>query len=77
MIRRTMAQGLRELIGRAMVDQEFFVELQRAPESILSGYELNADERATVLAALDRLAKVPANKRVPTLRRALLRRVST
>jgi hypothetical protein len=77
MIRRTMAQGLRELIGRAMVDQEFFVELQRAPESTLSSYELNADERATVLAALDRLAKVPANKRVPTLRRALLRRVST
>jgi hypothetical protein len=77
MIRRTMAQGLRELIGRAMVDQEFFVELQRAPESILSSYELNTDERATVLAALDRLAKVPANKRVPTLRRALLRRVST
>jgi len=77
MIRRTMAQGLRELIGRAMVDQEFFVELQRAPESILSSYELNQDERATILAALDRLAKVPANKRVPTLRRALLRRVST
>ena len=77
MIRRTMAQGLRELIGRAMVDQEFFVELQRAPESILSRYELNADERATVLAALGRLANVPANKRVPTLRRALLRRVST
>jgi len=77
MIRRTMAQGLRELIGRAMVDQEFFVELQRAPESILSSYELNQDERTTILAALDRLAKVPANKRVPTLRRALLRRVST
>jgi len=77
MIRRTMAQGLRELIGRAMVDQDFFVELQRAPESILDEYALSADERATVLAALTRLATVPANKRVPTLRRALLRRVST
>jgi hypothetical protein len=72
-----MAQGLRELIGRAMVDQEFLAELQRTPDAILDRYALTADERATVLSALTRLSTVPANKRVPTLRRALLRRVST
>lgn len=77
MIRRTMAEGLRELVGRAMVDQEFLAELRRAPEPVLARYQLNADERATVLSALERLAKTPANKRVPTLRRALLRRLST
>lgn len=76
-MRRTMALGLRELVGRAMVDQEFLTDLQRSPETVLADYELNPEERATVLSALGRLAATPAKQRAPALRSALLRRVST
>ena len=72
-----MAQTLRELVGRAMIDPEFLADLQRSPETILATYELNDDERATVLSALARLAKTPADQRVHALRTALLRRVAT
>jgi hypothetical protein len=72
-----MVQGLRELIGRAMVDQEFLAELQRAPEPILSQYTLNPAERATVLTALVRLGQTPSAQRAHALRTALLRRLST
>jgi hypothetical protein len=72
-----MGQGLRELIGRAMVDQEFLAELQRAPEPILKEYTLNPAERATVLTALTRLGQTPPAQRAYALRTALLRRLST
>jgi len=57
MIPREMAQGLRDLVGRAMVDPDFLVALQRSPNALLADYELTADERATILQALARLAK--------------------
>ena len=72
-----MAQTLRELVGRAMIDPEFLADLQRSPETILAKYELNDDERATVLSALARLAKTPADQRAHALRTALIRRVAT
>ena len=72
-----MAQTLRELVGRAMVDPEFLADLQKSPEPILAQYELKDDERATVLSALARLAKTPAHQRAHALRTALLRRVAT
>jgi hypothetical protein len=72
-----MAQTLRELVGRAMIDPDFLADLQRAPEPILAQYELNDDERVTVLNALARLAKTPAHQRAHALRTALIRRVAT
>jgi hypothetical protein len=72
-----MAQGLRELVGRAMVDPDFLVELQRAPNFLLAEYELSDDERATILQALARLTKTPAGQRLHEFRNALLRRVAT
>ena len=77
MIPRTMAQGLPELVGRAMVDQEFFADLQRAPDPILAEYQLSDEERATVLSALAKLASAEPHHRVHALRTALLRRVAT
>ena len=76
-IRVTMAKGFRELIGRAMIDPDFLVDLQRAPDAMLAQYELSDTERATVLQALERLAKTPANQRAHALRTALIRRVAT
>ena len=72
-----MAQGLRELVGRVMIDPEFLAELQRAPEPLLSKYELSDAERATVQQALARLAKMPSNERRHEFRSSLISRVAT
>jgi hypothetical protein len=72
-----MPQRLVELIGRAMIDADFLADLQRSPEAVLAQYELNDDERRTVLGALARLAKTPAAQRAQEFRTALLRRVAT
>jgi hypothetical protein len=74
---RAMAQRLPELIGRAMIDPDFLAALQRSPESILAQYELSAEERTTVLRALDRLAHAPAGQRAQAFQSALIRRVAT
>jgi hypothetical protein len=72
-----MAQGLRELIGRAMIDADFLADLQRAPDVVLAQYELTPEEHATVEQALARLRQTPSNQRAHALRNALLRRVAT
>jgi hypothetical protein len=72
-----MAQRLPELIGRAMIDADFLADLQKSPDTVLSQYELSADERTTVLGALARLAKAPARERAQAFRTALIRRVAT
>ena len=77
MIHRDMAQGLRELVGRAMSDPDFLVELQRSPNALLAQYELSDDERTTILQALARLVKAPAGQHRYAFRNALLRRVAT
>src|SRR2546426_6255521 len=60
---RPMAQGLRELVGRGMIDPGFLAELQRAPEPLLTPYELSDAQRATVRQALAPLAKTPSRER--------------
>jgi len=74
---REMAQGLRELVGRVMIDPEFLAELQRAPEPLLALYELSDAERATVRQALVRLAKTPSSQRRHEFHSTLIRRVAT
>ncbi len=60
-----------------MVDEEFLASLQRAPDKILTEYELTDDERRTIRQALARLAETPPRQRDDALRIALLRRVAT
>jgi hypothetical protein len=72
-----MAKGLRELIGRAMVDPEFMADLERAPDRVLAQFQLNADEISAVRLALDHLAHTPPHKRAGELHTALIRRVAT
>jgi hypothetical protein len=74
---RKMPQGLRELVGRVMIDPDFLAELQRAPEPLLAQYELSDVERATVEQALMRLAQTPASERRHQFRSTLIRRVAT
>jgi len=72
-----MAQRLPELVGRAMIDPDFLADLQRSPETVLAQYELNDDERRTVLGALARLATAPSGERAQAFQTALIRRVAT
>ena len=72
-----MAQGLRDLIGRAMIDPEFVADLQRSPDSVLAQFQLSADETTAVRQALLHLAKTPPHKRARELHTALIRRVAT
>ena len=72
-----MAQRLPELIGRAMIDPDFLADLQRSPETILAQYELSAEERATVLRALARLAQTPVGQRAHAFQSDVIRRVAT
>ena len=44
-----MAKGLRELVGRVMIDPDFLAELLRAPETLLAQYELSDAERVVIL----------------------------
>jgi hypothetical protein len=74
---RSMAQGLRELVGRVMIDPDFLAELQRAPEPLLAEYELSDAERATVQQALVRLARMPSAERRHEFRVSLISRVAT
>jgi hypothetical protein len=60
-----------------MIDPDFLADLQRSPETVLADYELNDDERNTVLGALARLAKAPLADRAQEFRTALIRRVAT
>ena len=72
-----MAKGFSDLVGRAMIDPDFLADLQRAPDAVLSQYELTDAERATVHQALERLVKTPSSQRAHALRNALIRRVAT
>jgi len=72
-----MPPRLPELIGRAMIDPDFLADLQKTPDVVLAQYELSADERSTVLAAIARLAQAPARERAQAFRSALIRRVAT
>ena len=76
-IQHTMSQRLPELVGRAMIDPDFLASLQRAPEAVLAEFELDDDERRTVLTALSRLAAAPGGRPAEAFRTALIRRVAT
>ncbi|HEY7366309.1 MAG TPA: hypothetical protein VIE37_19590 [Methylomirabilota bacterium] len=72
-----MASRLRELVGRAMIDPDFVIELQQTPETVLARYELSEEEREAILAALVRLTQTPPRQREQALRSVLLRRLAT
>ena len=44
--------GIRELIGRAMVDEGFRAALLRDPSAVLADFDLEAEERAAVMKAI-------------------------
>ncbi len=70
-------QGIRELVGRVMIDPDFLAELVRAPETVLAQYQLSHEERVAVLQALAKLGSTPAHQRARALKAALVKRLAT
>jgi hypothetical protein len=70
-------QGIRELVGRVMIDPDFLAELVRAPATTLADYRLSPEERAAVLQAIHRLDSTPSRRQVQELQAALMKRWAT
>lgn len=69
-------QGIRELVGRVMIDPDFLAELVRAPEAVLAQYQLSREERAAVLQAVAKLGSTPAHQHAQALKAVLVKRVA-
>jgi len=69
--------GLRELVGRVMIDPDFLQALIRDPGAELARYELSAGERASVLQAIAKLRRTPQSQQVRAFQTALVKRLAT
>ena len=69
--------GIRDLVGRAMIDKGFIVELVRDPETVLADYELSAEERAAIMQAVGRTTSASDRERARALQVVLMKRWAT
>ncbi len=70
-------QGLRELVGRVMIDPDFLRALVQDPQALLADYELSAEERTSVLQAIAKLMVTPQPQRARAFQTALVKRWAT
>lgn len=70
-------QGLRELVGRVMIDPDFLRALVQDPQAVLADYELSAEERTSVLQAIAKLMVTPQPQRARAFQTALVKRWAT
>lgn len=69
--------GIRDLVGRAMIDKEFMVELVRDPQTVLADYELSDEERAAIMQAVERATSTSDRDRAKALQVVLMKRWAT
>ena len=69
--------GIRDLVGRAMIDKEFIVALVRDPRTVLAEYELSAEERAAIMQAVGRETSPSDHERARALQVVLMKRWAT
>jgi hypothetical protein len=69
--------GIRDLVGRAMIDKEFVSELVRDPGRILVDYELSADERAAIMQAVRKTGSASERERAHALQVVMMKRWAT
>ncbi|MBI2153706.1 MAG: hypothetical protein HYU24_08370 [Candidatus Rokubacteria bacterium] len=70
-------QGLKDLVGRAMIDPDFLQALMRDPYPLLADYELSEEERASVLQAIAKLMVTPQSQRARAFQTAVVKRWAT
>lgn len=69
--------GMRDLIGRLMIDKDFLAALVRDPGSILVDYDLAAEERAAILEAATRASESPEPDRARSFQAGMMKRWAT
>jgi hypothetical protein len=69
--------GLRELIGRAMVDEEFRERLIGDPAAVLVDFDLEADERAAIVKAATGSRHRPKREQARAFQTAMMKRWAT
>ena len=69
--------SIRDLVGRAMIDKGFIVELVRDPQTVLAEYELSAEERAAIMQAVGRTTSASDRERARALHVVLMKRWAT
>jgi hypothetical protein len=69
--------GIRELIGRAMVDEGFRAALLRDPSAVLVDFDLEAEERVAVMKAITQNRDGPHGELGRALHAAVIKRWAT
>jgi len=69
--------GIRDLVGRAMIDKEFLADLVRDPAAMLADYDLSAEERSAIMQAVGRTDTVPDRERARALQNVMMKRWAT
>ena len=69
--------GIRDLVGRAMIDKDFLGELVRDPARVLADYELTAEERAAIMQAVGRTGSGSERDRARALQVVMMKRWAT
>jgi hypothetical protein len=69
--------GIRDLVGRAMIDKAFLSDLVRDPARVLADYDLGAEERAAIMQAVGKSGTASERERARALEIVLMKRWAT
>ena len=69
--------GIRDLVGRAMIDRDFLADLVREPALMLADFDLSSEERAAILQAVRKTAGTTERERARALQVVLMKRWAT
>lgn len=69
--------GIRDLVGRAMIDRDFLADLVRDSSRVLAEFELSAEERAAIMQAVGKTGSGNERERARALQVVLMKRWAT
>jgi len=69
--------GIRDLVGRAMIDREFLSDLVREPMRMLAEFDLSSEERAAIMQAVGKSGNTTDHERARALQVVLMKRWAT
>ena len=69
--------GIRDLVGRAMIDRDFLADLVRDPALMLAEFDLSSEERAAIMQAVGKTGASTERERARALQVVLMKRWAT
>ena len=69
--------GIRDLVGRAMIDRDFLANLVREPALMLAEFDLSSEERAAIMQAVGKTGGSTERERARALQVVLMKRWAT